>query len=52
MHIEFRTVFTVIEIRILFNKRCCDTNVDANESRCSESEGENSSDDGASANVK
>ena len=47
---EFRTVVTVIEIRILFNKRRCDTNVDANESRSSESERENSSDDGASAN--
>ena len=50
MYIESRTVVTVIEIRILFNKRRCDTNVDANESRSSESERENSNDDGASAN--
>ena len=46
----FRTFVTVIEIRIPFNKRRCDTNLDANGSRSSESERENSSDDGASAN--
>ena len=41
----FRTFVTVIEIRIPFNKRRCDTNLDANGS-----ERDNSSDDGASAN--
>ena len=50
MYTVFRTFVTVIEIRIPFNKRRCDTNLDANGSRSSESERENSSDDGASAN--